>query len=154
MAITIFIGSYRFAIPYIRVTGVRQPFLTDTAVHPSTLAEVQYYQSSIGFWCLWSTLALENRLGKFVAKVSIIIPAFNGVSRYLEEAISSVLAQTYRDFELLVVDDASTDDTARLVLRFPQARYFIRAEDGGQAVARNDGARLAQGGVPRLPWSG
>ncbi len=77
--------------------------------------------------------------------VSAIIPAFNGVTRYLEQAISSILAQTFLDFELIVVDDASTDDTARLVLRFPQARYFRRAENGGQAAARNDGARLATG---------
>ncbi len=77
--------------------------------------------------------------------VSAIIPAFNGVTRYLEQAISSILAQTFLDFELIVVDDASTDDTARLVLRFPQARYFRRAETGGQAAARNDGARLATG---------
>ena len=77
--------------------------------------------------------------------VSAIIPAFNGVTRYLEQAISSILAQTFLDFELIVVDDASTDDTARLVLRFPQARYFRRAETGGQAAARNDGAKLATG---------
>ncbi len=77
--------------------------------------------------------------------VSAIIPAFNGVTRYLEQAISSILAQTFLDFELIVVDDSSTDDTARLVLRFPQARYFRRAETGGQAAARNDGARLATG---------
>jgi len=80
-----------------------------------------------------------------MARVSAIIPAYNGASRYLEQAIGSVLAQTFRDTELFVVDDASTDDTARLVLRFPQARYFRRAENGGQAAARNDGARLAKG---------
>ncbi len=78
--------------------------------------------------------------------VTAIIPAYNGVSRYLEQAIQSVLAQTYRDVELIVVDDASTDETARLVLRYPQARYVRRAVNGGQAVARNDGARLAKGG--------
>ncbi|WP_447973268.1 glycosyltransferase family 2 protein [Nitrospira sp. Kam-Ns4a] len=77
--------------------------------------------------------------------VSAIIPAYNGVARYLEQAIRSVLAQTFRDLELIVVDDASTDDTARLVLRYPQARYFRRAVNGGQAAARNDGARLARG---------
>jgi glycosyltransferase involved in cell wall biosynthesis len=77
--------------------------------------------------------------------VSVIIPAYNGVARYLEQAIDSVLAQTFQDFELIVVDDASTDDTARLVLRFARARYCRRPENGGQAAARNDGARLAQG---------
>lgn len=77
--------------------------------------------------------------------VSAIIPAYNGVSRYLDQAIGSVLAQTCRDLELIVVDDASTDDTARLVLQYPQARYFKRPENGGQAAARNDGARLAGG---------
>lgn len=76
---------------------------------------------------------------------SAIIPAYNGTSRYLEQAIASVLAQSYHDCELIVVDDASTDETARLVLRFPQVRYFRRADNGGQAAARNDGARLAQG---------
>lgn len=78
-------------------------------------------------------------------QISAIIPAYNGGSRYLAQAIGSVLSQTFRDLELIVVDDASTDDTARLVLRFHQARYFRRAENGGQAAARNDGARLARG---------
>ena len=77
--------------------------------------------------------------------VSVIIPAYNGVSRYLEQAIRSVLAQTFRDRDLIVVDDASTDDTARLVLRFPQARYVRRAQNGGQAAARNEGVKLAEG---------
>lgn len=77
--------------------------------------------------------------------VSAIIPVYNGASRYLEQAIGSVLAQTYQNCELIVIDDASTDDTARLVLRFSQVRYFRRADNGGQAAARNDGARLAQG---------
>ena len=80
-----------------------------------------------------------------MARVSAIISAYNGASRYLEQAIGSVLAQTFRNTELFVVDDASTDNTARLVLRFPQARYIRRAENGGQATARNDGARLAKG---------
>ncbi|HEV8539687.1 MAG TPA: glycosyltransferase [Nitrospiraceae bacterium] len=77
--------------------------------------------------------------------ISVVIPAYNGASRYLEQAIGSVLAQTFPDRELIVVDDASTDETSRIVLRFPQARYFRRAENGGQAAARNDGARRAQG---------
>lgn len=77
--------------------------------------------------------------------VSVVVPAYNGVSRYLDEAIRSTLAQTFRDLEIIVVDDASTDDTARLVLFYPEARYVRRPENGGQAVARNDGAKIAKG---------
>lgn len=80
-----------------------------------------------------------------MTQISAVIPAYNGVSHYLEQAIKSVLAQTFRDVELIVVDDASTDDTGPLVLRIQQARYIRRAENGGQAAARNDGARMANG---------
>jgi len=57
--------------------------------------------------------------------VTVAIPNFNG-ERFLAQAISSVLAQTFRDFELLVVDDASTDGSARLAARFtadPRVRF-------------------------------
>ena len=77
--------------------------------------------------------------------ISTIIPTYNGASRYLDQAIRSILAQTCCDLELIVVDDASTDETARVVSRYPQARYVQRATNGGQAAARNDGARLAAG---------
>ena len=77
--------------------------------------------------------------------VTAIIPAYNGASRYLDKAIQSVLAQTSRELELIVVDDASTDDTARVVLCYPQVRYVRRTTNGGQAAARNDGARRATG---------
>ncbi|MCG3771594.1 MAG: Chondroitin synthase [Nitrosomonadaceae bacterium] len=77
--------------------------------------------------------------------ISTIIPAYNGASRYLAQALESILAQTCSDLELIVVDDASTDETARVVSCYPQARYVQRATNGGQATARNDGARLAAG---------
>jgi glycosyltransferase involved in cell wall biosynthesis len=69
--------------------------------------------------------------------VSVVIPAYNAASRSLEQAIMSVLGQTFRDCDLLVVDDSSTDETGRLVLRIPQARYIRRAENGGPATSRN-----------------
>jgi glycosyltransferase involved in cell wall biosynthesis len=80
-----------------------------------------------------------------VTKVSVVIPAYNGTSRYLREAIRSVLAQSFTDHEIIVVDDASTDRTDALVQSFPQVRYVRHASNAGQAAARNTGAQLAQG---------
>ena len=49
-------------------------------------------------------------------KVSVVIPVHNG-EKYLAQAIESVLGQTFRDFELLIVDDGSTDGTAAIIRR-------------------------------------
>jgi glycosyltransferase involved in cell wall biosynthesis len=78
--------------------------------------------------------------------ITTTIPAYNGVSRYLEQAITSALAQSLaKEMELIVIDDASTDGTEQLVRRYPNVRYVRRTQNGGQAAARNDGARLAKG---------
>ena len=77
--------------------------------------------------------------------VTTIIPAYNGVSRYLAEAMKSALSQSIaHEMELIVVDDASTDGTEQLVRRFPNVFYVGRTKNGGQAVSRNHGARLAK----------
>jgi glycosyltransferase involved in cell wall biosynthesis len=75
--------------------------------------------------------------------VSVVIPAYNA-ARWIAETLESVLAQTFQDFEVIVVDDGSTDDTAAIVARFARARY-IRKQSGGPASARNVGIRAAQG---------
>lgn len=77
--------------------------------------------------------------------ITAVIPAYNGTTRYLGEAIESVLAQSRGDLELIVVDDASNDDTEGLVRGYPGVRFHRRSINGGQAVARNEGARLASG---------
>ncbi|HEX3204507.1 MAG TPA: glycosyltransferase [Nitrospiraceae bacterium] len=74
--------------------------------------------------------------------VTVVIPAYNGVRRYLAEAIQSVLAQSHRDVEIIVVDDASTDDTSGLVGKYP-VRCVRHVVNRGQAAARNEGARHA-----------
>lgn len=79
-----------------------------------------------------------------VTHISVVIPAYNGTSRYLEPAIRSVLAQTLAAYEIIVVDDASTDGTDELVRTFPQIRYLRHARNLGQAAARNSGAHLAR----------
>ncbi len=68
-------------------------------------------------------------------RVSVLIPSWNR-EEYLGEAIESVLAQTYRDFEIVVVDDGSTDGTAELVGRYGGVRYIWQPHSGISA-ARN-----------------
>lgn len=78
--------------------------------------------------------------------VSVVTPTFNR-AEYLHHAIESVLAQTVEQFELLVVDDGSTDSTPELMDRYagdPRIRYF-RQPNQGQSVARNRGIREAKG---------
>ncbi len=67
-------------------------------------------------------------------------------AHYLDDAISSVLDQSFRDLELIVVDDGSTDGTSDLVDRYddPRVRY-VQREHQGKAVSRNTAVELAQG---------
>lgn len=66
-------------------------------------------------------------------------------ARYLEDAITSVLEQTCRDFELIVVDDGSTDDTDVVVAPYLDRIRYVRQEQRGKAAARNAAVQLAQG---------
>ena len=78
-------------------------------------------------------------------KVSVIIPAYNRRD-FVTEAIDSALNQTYRDFEVIVVDDGSTDGTGEMLKeRYDdKIRYFYK-ENGGCASARNYGIKMARG---------
>src|SRR5258708_6914008 len=77
--------------------------------------------------------------------VSIIIPAYNRKAM-LFDAVASVLAQSYRDWELIVVDDGSTDGTADdLHARFGSRVRLIAQSRRGVAAARNLGVRSARG---------
>jgi glycosyltransferase involved in cell wall biosynthesis len=75
-----------------------------------------------------------------MARISIIIPAHNP-GAYLRKAVQSIYAQTYTDWELVVVDDNSTEDLSWLEREFPKAR-LIRQRHGGASVARNNGGVL------------
>jgi glycosyltransferase involved in cell wall biosynthesis len=76
--------------------------------------------------------------------VSVIIPAFNREC-YLAQAIESVLAQTYRPIEIIVVDDGSVDETANVAKSFSdKVRYFYQPNSGCGA-ARNTGVMKARG---------
>lgn len=81
-------------------------------------------------------------------RVSVVIPTYNR-SRLLGRAVQSVLSQTFEDWELLVADDASPDDTADQMATFEdrRLRYLRRETNGGNAAARNLGIRSATGEV-------
>jgi len=81
------------------------------------------------------------RLNMPEVPVTAIIPVRDGRA-FIGEALESILGQSMRPREVLVIDDGSTDDTATEVRRFPIVTY-IRQETLGQAVAKNRGARLA-----------
>lgn len=76
--------------------------------------------------------------------VSVIIPCFNA-SQYISEAISSVLNQTYSNYEIIVIDDGSTDNTKTAIeIHFHSIKYFYK-DNGGPASARNLGIAKANG---------
>lgn len=77
--------------------------------------------------------------------VSVIMPAHNRET-FIRDSIDSVLAQTFTDFELIVVDDGSTDTTAAIVKSYTDPRIrLIRQPNQGVSVARNTGLEAAQG---------
>lgn len=78
-------------------------------------------------------------------KFSIIIPTFNRAS-FIDKAINSLLTQTYPSFELIVIDDGSTDNTEEVVKSFIDKRItYIRKPNKERAAARNSGKQVANG---------
>ena len=76
-------------------------------------------------------------------EVSIIIPVYNP-GHYLGIAVQSILAQSFTDWELIIVDDGSTEDIASIVSEYPAIK-LIRQKNSGQAIARNVGILHASG---------
>jgi len=82
--------------------------------------------------------------------ITVILPTYNAGTRgggiYLREAIESVLKQTYEKFELIIVNDGSTDNTENIVSNYSDHRIkYIYQRNAGQAEARNTGLKHAKG---------
>ena len=77
--------------------------------------------------------------------VSVIMPAYN-VARYIGDALESVFAQTFKDFEVVVVNDGSpdTDELERVLMPYRERLVYLKQENGGVSAARNAGIRAAR----------
>lgn len=76
--------------------------------------------------------------------VSVVIPVYNG-ERFLKESLESVFAQTCHDYEVVCVDDGSTDGSCSLLEQYGARVRVIQQENAGQSAARNAGVRQATG---------
>lgn len=77
--------------------------------------------------------------------ISVVMPVYNG-ERFIKLAIDSILAQTYSDLELIIIDDGSKDDSAAIVKSFKDSRIrYYRQNNSGVAAARNKGLSKAKG---------
>ncbi len=89
---------------------------------------------------------LTTRTDEFAMKIrfSILMPAFNR-EKYVGQAVDSVLSQTFTDFELLVIDDGSTDKTLEVLQSYGAQIKLLQQANHGPEVARNKAADVAQG---------
>ncbi|MGB3402772.1 MAG: glycosyltransferase [Microcoleaceae cyanobacterium] len=91
----------------------------------------------------WQNL-IQQILQKKQPRVSVIIPAYNS-ENYIERAVKSVLEQTYTDYEVIVIDDGSTDNTKQILSLYDDVIHYFYQLNQGAAIARNQGCKIAQG---------
>src|SRR5262245_9327205 len=77
-------------------------------------------------------------------EVSVIIPSHNS-AKYLTDAVGSVLSQSFQGFEVLVIDDGSTDETSEVIKRYGRRVTYILQSNAGVAAARNRGIKGSRG---------
>lgn len=80
----------------------------------------------------------------FIIKVSVIIPTYN-YGEFISDSIESVINQTYKDFEVIVVDDGSTDNTTDIIKKYKNRISYFYKENGGPSSARNYGIKNSKG---------
>ena len=87
--------------------------------------------------------------------VSVIIPVYN-VEKYLKQCVDSVIGQTYRDLEIILVDDGSTDHSGDMCDKYAEKDYRVKVihkENGGASSARNIGIAVVSGEYVYMPDS-
>ena len=110
--------------------------------------QVEPVEKNITFLPSENIKSINFKLQKsYSYKISVIIPVFN-VCDYLEECLESVIAQTFQDFEIIIVDDGSTDDSLAIAKKFADFNKNIRIvtqKNEGLSSARNAGLKEAKG---------
>lgn len=80
-----------------------------------------------------------------MTKISVILPVYNS-QKFIKQAIESVLGQTFTDFELIIVNDGSTDSTLEIISDFKDKRIrLISQQNQGPGAARNNALKVAEG---------
>jgi glycosyltransferase involved in cell wall biosynthesis len=85
-------------------------------------------------------------MGKGTVEISVIMTVYNG-EKFLREAIDSVLNQTFQDFELIIIDDGSTDSTLKIINSYSDSRIRLieNIQNRGQSYSRNLGIKESKG---------
>ena len=120
--------------------GVLEETLLFKRVHPQCISS----QTEICKVELMKSVKSSLARARSAKKVSVIVPVYNG-EKYLGEALDSVLNQSIKPCEVLVVDDGSTDATEAVVRQYGGRIRYIRRDNGGAAAARNSGIEQAAG---------
>lgn len=84
-----------------------------------------------------------------MCEISIIVPVYN-VEKYLKKCVDSILNQTFKDFELILVDDGSPDNSGMICDEYAEQDSRVRVihkENGGLSDARNAGIDVAKGSI-------
>ena len=92
-------------------------------------------------------LADAQSRAREVPEVSVIMPVYNTRQEWLDTAIGSILGQTFKDFELIIIDDGSDETTQRQLSEYKDSRIvYLRLEENMKAaIARNEGLKIARG---------
>lgn len=80
----------------------------------------------------------------YITKISVIIPTYN-YGEFICDCIESVINQTYRNYEIIVIDDGSKDNTAEIIKKYKNEILYFYKENGGPSSARNYGIKKATG---------
>jgi glycosyltransferase involved in cell wall biosynthesis len=120
--------------------GIVREVLLYKRVHPQCLSS----QTQLSRKYLLKSIKASLQRTRSADTVSVIMPVYNG-KKYLREALDSALGQSIKPFEVLVIDDGSTDGTKKVAEQYGDQICYIRRSNGGAAIARNDGIKSARG---------